>query len=255
MEPANGSQRSAAAYHLGVASFYLDPERAQTYLLDFIDGCAGERDPRHRYAMALLAETYGVRGEMDEARRLANQALELTRHWGLEEHPPTNQVHVAQGVVALADADLDLAEEHFERAVMLARRGHDRVEIAHTLLWMARFRLYSHDREGSREALDAARELVPDVGRVSMQRLVQELELELADHRPARNPPGAGEPLSEAELRVLRLLPGELSFREIGQRLHLSLNTVRTHASRLRRKLGVSTGSEVVTEAHRRGWL
>jgi LuxR family transcriptional regulator, maltose regulon positive regulatory protein len=228
MEPADGSQRSATAYYFGVASFYLDPLRAEPYLLEFIEGSAEERDPRHRYAMALLAETYGVRGDMDQARRFADQALELTRRWGLEEHPPTNQVHVAHGIVALAGGDLDLAEEHFERAVTLARRGHDRVEIAHTLLWMARFRVSNHDREGAREALDGARDLVPDIGRVSMQRLVQDLELELADHRLARNPPAGGDSLSEAELRVLRLLPGELSYRELGQRMHLSLNT-RTH--------------------------
>jgi LuxR family transcriptional regulator, maltose regulon positive regulatory protein len=255
MEPANGSHRSAAAYYLGVASFYLDPLRARPYLLEFIEGCAGERDPRHRYAMALLAETYGVRGDMDQARRYADQALELTCRWGLEEHPPTNQVHVAHGIVALADGDIDLAEEQFERAVMLARRGHDRVEIAHTLLWMARLRVGNQDPEGARGALDTARELVPDIGRLSMHRLVEDLELELADHRAARNPPAGGDALSEAELRVLRLLPGELSYREIGQRLHVSLNTVRTHASRLRRKLGVSTRSEVISEAHRRGWL
>lgn len=206
--------------------------------------------------MALLADTYGVRGENDEAGRLADQALELTRHWGLEEHPPTNRVHVAQDVVALADGDVGLAEEHFERGgdACSSRPRPSRGSRTPCYGWGDSASAATTAKQVGRR-WTPARELVPDIGRVSMQRLVQDLELELADHRPALNPPSEGYPLSEAELRVLRLLPGELSYREIGRRLHLSLNTVRTHASRLRRKLRVSTRSAVVSEAHRRGWL
>jgi DNA-binding CsgD family transcriptional regulator len=37
-----------------------------------------------------------------------------------------------------------------------------------------------------------------------------------------------GELLSAAELRVPELLPSDFSYREIAERLYLSLNTVRT---------------------------
>ena len=40
---------------------------------------------------------------------------------------------------------------------------------------------------------------------------------------------------------MLRLLRGTLSLREIGQELHLSPNTIKTHAQAIYRKLGVST--------------
>jgi LuxR family maltose regulon positive regulatory protein len=51
--------------------------------------------------------------------------------------------------------------------------------------------------------------------------------------------------LTEAERRVLRLLTGDLSLREIGRELYLSQNTVKTHAQSIYRKLGVSSRAEV----------
>ena len=44
---------------------------------------------------------------------------------------------------------------------------------------------------------------------------------------------------TEAELKVLRLLGGDLSTREIGEKLYLSASTVHSHKHALYRKLGV----------------
>jgi LuxR family maltose regulon positive regulatory protein len=57
---------------------------------------------------------------------------------------------------------------------------------------------------------------------------------------------GGGPALTNAELRVLRFLPSHLSFREIGARLHVSTNTVKTQALSVYRKLDVSCRSEAV---------
>ena len=66
---------------------------------------------------------------------------------------------------------------------------------------------------------------------------------------PAEPDAGDGEALSAAELRVLELLPSDLTYREIAGRLYLSLNTVKTHGQRIRRKLGASTRDEAVRVA------
>jgi LuxR family transcriptional regulator, maltose regulon positive regulatory protein len=48
---------------------------------------------------------------------------------------------------------------------------------------------------------------------------------------------------------------GDLTYREIAGHLYLSLNTVRTHALRLRRKLGVSSRAKAVARAGELGAL
>ena len=52
--------------------------------------------------------------------------------------------------------------------------------------------------------------------------------------------------LSKAEMRVLQLLPTHLSLGEIGDELHTSRNTVKTHVAAVYRKLHCSTRSEAV---------
>ena len=55
--------------------------------------------------------------------------------------------------------------------------------------------------------------------------------------------------LTSAELRLLPLLATHLSFREIGERLFVSRNTVKTQAISVYRKFGVSSRSEAITRA------
>jgi LuxR family transcriptional regulator, maltose regulon positive regulatory protein len=62
-------------------------------------------------------------------------------------------------------------------------------------------------------------------------------------------------PLTVRELAVLRLLPTQLSTREIGRELSVSVNTVRSQIQAIYRKLGVSSRSEAVTHARELGLL
>jgi LuxR family maltose regulon positive regulatory protein len=55
--------------------------------------------------------------------------------------------------------------------------------------------------------------------------------------------------LTRAELRLLPMLSTHLSFKEIGERLHVSRNTIKTQAISVYRKLGVSSRSEAVAVA------
>lgn len=54
-------------------------------------------------------------------------------------------------------------------------------------------------------------------------------------------------------MRVLQFLPSHLSFPLIGEHLHLSLNTVKTHALAVYRKLGVNSRDEAVARAQELG--
>jgi LuxR family maltose regulon positive regulatory protein len=61
--------------------------------------------------------------------------------------------------------------------------------------------------------------------------------------------------LTTAELRILGLLPTHLSFREMGTRLYVSPNTVKTQAQAVYRKLDASSRSEAVARARALGLL
>ena len=61
--------------------------------------------------------------------------------------------------------------------------------------------------------------------------------------------------LTPAELRTLQYLPTHYSFREIGEQLIVSVNTVRSQAQAVYRKLGASTRREAVECARKRGLI
>jgi LuxR family maltose regulon positive regulatory protein len=87
--------------------------------------------------------------------------------------------------------------------------------------------------------------------------LAQILDL-LAGNRPA--PPPAGprpplEPLSNAEIRVLRYLPTHLSAPEIAAELSVSTSTVKTHMRNLYAKLGTHSRAEAVGSVRALGLL
>ncbi len=79
---------------------------------------------------------------------------------------------------------------------------------------------------------------------------------ELCDQVAAMHDRAAGaRGLTDAELGVLRLLPTNLSLADIGARLFVSRNTVKSHAASIYRKLGVGSRSEAVEAAHEAGLL
>ena len=58
-----------------------------------------------------------------------------------------------------------------------------------------------------------------------------------------------GEELSERELDVVRLLASDLSLREVAGELYVSLNTVKTHARAIYRKLDATSRKRAVERA------
>ena len=78
----------------------------------------------------------------------------------------------------------------------------------------------------------------------------------LAGRAPQRGPAAPlRDELSEAELRVVRYLPSNLSAPEIASELFVSANTVRTHMRHIYAKLGAHSRSETVARARELGLL
>ena len=97
--------------------------------------------------------------------------------------------------------------------------------------------------------IDAVFDTRPDLGVLAERtEALRELldDLAVVDYGKRSN-------LTAAEMRLMPFLPTHLSFREIGNRLHLSRNTIKTQAIAVYRKLGVSTRGEAIEEAVRLG--
>jgi LuxR family maltose regulon positive regulatory protein len=99
---------------------------------------------------------------------------------------------------------------------------------------------------------ERARDWYRQSGSVDETTRLERLERQAAGRPKATS---LAHPLTEREEAVLHLLQGTLSLREIGQELHLSANTIKTHAQAIYRKLGVSTRHDAVLHGHDAGLL
>lgn len=249
--------RIVVGHFLGVILFYADDDDAAEPLLRrcLTDERTAGYHPHAVTALACLSAIALDRSDAGHARQLAGEALERARAHDLEEYALTSVAESAFGAVLAVQGDLDEAEEHLERAVALARRSGQGYEVSLAHLQLAGERLRHRDREGARAALAAARGQQDAATLPRLVRLDHEVTRALGLTRrqtSSRDP--AGE-LTAAELDVLRLLPTDLTYPEIAQRLFISINTLKTHTSRIRRKLGVASRSEAVATARIRGLL
>jgi LuxR family maltose regulon positive regulatory protein len=192
------------------------------------------------------------RSEWETADQLARTAIDLGRERGLDEHWANAMAHIARGRVLESRGELAEAEAEIRHGVELSRRGVAKAELGYALLSDAQLQ---HDRGRYEEARALAREArraiesCPDPGVLTEQLSRTERRL-----RVGTSTRSAGiEELTERELAVLRLLRSELSLREIGSELYVSLNTVKTHSKGIYRKLGASSREEALERARELG--
>jgi ATP/maltotriose-dependent transcriptional regulator MalT len=76
-------------------------------------------------------------------------------------------------------------------------------------------------------------------------------DLEAVDCRESAD----GPPLTQGEIRVLRFLPTNLTALEIAGKLHVSVNTVKTHQRHVYEKLAVRSRGHAVERARALGLL
>jgi LuxR family maltose regulon positive regulatory protein len=195
-------------------------------------------------------------GEVDRAERAAAEAERIIDELRVHEAAWVARTRLARGKLLELSGDLAAAEAAFLQAVVLARRGGRRLELAHALLLLARLKRRRHDHSEARALTREARsafERCPDPGMLNELLARTERSLQLAGApAPAQMLPVDDE-LSERELTILRLLATELSQREIGSELYISRNTVKGHVRSIFRKLGVTTRADAVARGRELG--
>jgi LuxR family maltose regulon positive regulatory protein len=153
--------------------------------------------------------------------------------------------------------DLAAAADAVDMAVVSARQGGAIPEVAKTLLVRAEIFERLCDGQTAEASRTEAATLARDFGDPSaaaLWRSPQAAQGGTSRKAIARDAAAlAGEQLTHKELELLCLLATRLSRREIGQRLYVSLNTVKTHQRAVYRKLGVENRSAAVNRARELG--
>jgi LuxR family transcriptional regulator, maltose regulon positive regulatory protein len=193
-------------------------------------------------------------GDHERADALSQEAHGLVESGNLGSYPTSAVALVASARSRLRHGQWDRARQQLTVAARLTPA------LTCALPWLAvqvRLELGSayvtlRDRGAALRVLEEARAILavrPALGVLADR--VDGLEGEIAAMPVAPN--GSGSGLTPAELRVLPLLSTHLSFREIGKRLFVSRNTIKTQAISVYRKLGVSSRSEAVARARELG--
>jgi LuxR family transcriptional regulator, maltose regulon positive regulatory protein len=195
---------------------------------------------------ALLA---AERGDTAAADELASSTEQIVEKHGIEEYAGnalrmavSARAHLRAGRWQHARADLDAAQRLLPQLEALPWLA------AQTRLELARAHLATRESAEAQALLAETDSLLRNrVGFDAMKRECVQLRGDVRNVGAA--PDGRSSGLTDAELRLLPLLATHLSFREIGERLFVSRNTIKTQAISVYRKLRVSNRSDAVERA------
>ena len=247
---------AGAAFLTGVGYYLLgDVEAADVALDDAADfGRRYGGAPTGAAAIALRAVLAIDRGDWQSAAALSEQAQDFVSERRLDLHVQTMLVNAVAARVAARSGDIVLARAALAagaRARSRCARGMPVLSIF--LVQLANAHLAAADPGGARAVLRQAQELL------ASSEGFEQVEAQCATVSRALDSirvDGLGaSSLTAAELRLLPLLATHLSYREIGERLYVSRNTVKTQAVSMFRKLGVTSRGEAIEAAERWGLL
>ena len=194
-------------------------------------------------------------GRVAEADRLcgttAATADTLEERWGDAAGSALTLLRIAEGRVAYKRGDVEAACPLLTRAVALARVCGDVSHLVLALTALAQAELAAGDPATS-AATFAEAHITAESESTSpaATRQLHAAEVRIGRHPPPVGRPGGSRPLVEEltdrEMSILRALQGQMSQREIGAAMFLSLNTVKGYTKSLYRKLDVSSREAAV---------
>jgi LuxR family maltose regulon positive regulatory protein len=250
--PAGHAWRPAAVLARGVALLLADDTgKAESELVEAIELATAAGATELAVVGLCLRAMLAVReNERVDAEAFTEEAVSIA-----SVEPPTGSL--AALLLAAVEArnsarrdDLAEATSGLERAEPLLELVTPAVPWLGTLalLELAHVSLALADAEGARGLLRRVADILrvrPRLG-VVVQR---NAELDRRTHVLAEPEGRWASSLTPAERRLLPLLATHLSFREIGERLYVSRNTVKTQAIAVYRKFGVTSRSAAIERA------
>jgi LuxR family maltose regulon positive regulatory protein len=256
LEPYSPWQPTASLL-LGIAMMLSgDLEEADHHLADAIE--IGEE----RFALITMSIAFAERsfiaileGRWNDAAGFADHACDLTDREPVRPFPTHALAHVAAARVARHRGEADAARAHLaigEESIPALSGALPYLAIQ-TRLMFARCALALGDEGSTRTRLGEIRELIRRAG--NLDKFVPSEDEVGRQLLAAENKVAKDLRLTGAELRLLPLLATQLTFREIGEQLHLSQHTVKAEAISIYRKLGETSRSRAIERSRSMGLL
>ncbi|RDH74175.1 helix-turn-helix transcriptional regulator [Mycolicibacterium moriokaense] len=209
------------------------------------------------YALGYLALIAAESGQLADAEHQIRRATGSSKDLADGEHFVNAMVPLAAATILDVRGDSAAAADAAHLAVSLARKGGGILEVAKALLVRAKVLDDLGDHEAATASRNEASALVRRCTDVEIAQTALTASPRSKCVAVSRRNLGdtVTEELTAKEREVLRLLATRLSRREIGQRLYVSLNTVKTHQRALYRKLCVENRNAAVIRARELGLL
>jgi LuxR family maltose regulon positive regulatory protein len=251
LEPQDSPWRSLCCLFLGVSDHLVgDRALAREHLEEGVHRSAPQAPNVEALCLVQLATITAEEGDWQTGAELVERAVTQVDGNGLGAYPTSALVFAVSAAVRSHIGYVDEGKRDLHRATRLMAMLNDFIPwyAAETRIALARAALQLADIRLARTLLAEASHLARRVPDATVFRAWLDEIWEQVDTAAASTLSGSAA-LTMAELRILRFLPTHLSFREIGLRLHVSTNTVKTQAHAVYRKLGVCTRSQAVTRA------
>ncbi|HSP36483.1 MAG TPA: AAA family ATPase [Frankiaceae bacterium] len=213
--------------------------------------------PMHQaLCWAQLAALAVVEGRWEDAAELTDGAVLLLADGGVGDGPLVSPVHCVQAMVLAKAGRTDQARQLARRCVRtLAMISEPTAWLAtQTRYLLGRAYLLTGDSGAARVLFSEAQTHLRGIPDASWLREALQDAWAAVEKFPLATGVGPSA-LTSAEMRVLQLLPTHLSSEQIGRRLLLSRNTVKTQAIAVYRKLGVGSRSDAVERARALGMV
>ena len=252
------SQSSAYCVYGSALYFSGSTHEAQAAFRRAVELAEKVGDRRARiYALGHLALISAEQGHLADAEREIRRASGSSRDLADAEHLVDAMVSAATAEFLRMRGDAAAAVAAADMAVMSARQGGAILEVAKTLLVRAEVFEDLDDHQTAKAILEEVGTLVRDCADAGIaSTLLASARRSAGVAVASRNERCAvDEELTPKELEVLRLLATRLSRSEIGARLYVSLNTVKTHQRAVYRKLRVEHRSAAVSRARELGLM
>lgn len=257
LEDDDSPWRSICCLLQGVADHLTgDRDHAREHLEDGIHRSAVSAPNVETLCLSQLAMITVEEGDWDRGVDLIGRAVAQVERHGLSSYPTSALTFAVSADVRSHVGRVDEGKRDARRAAHLLAGLRDFIPWyeAETRIMLARAALRLADVAAARTLLAEASRLARRVPDAVVFGGWLDDTWGLLDSAATAALPGPAS-LTMAELRILRFLPTHLSFREIGARLCVSTNTVKTQAHAVYRKLDVSSRSAAVARAAEIGLL